>query len=134
MSPYFAGILLFLSSFFRSRYHLGLEIISLRQQWGVLNRKHTSPSSPWQNGIAERWIGNCRRELLDHVIVLGQDHLHRLVRNYVTYYHTDRTHDTLEKDAPRRRSVTSRPGPSASLISSPRVGGLHHRYDWRQAA
>jgi transposase InsO family protein len=111
----------------------GADVVDFLKASGI-TPKHTSPSSPWQNGIAERWVGNCRRELLDHVIVIGQDHLYRLVRNYVAYYHDDRTHDSLEKDAPTRRAVSSRPNPSASLISSSRVGGLHHRYDWRQAA
>jgi transposase InsO family protein len=111
----------------------GADVIDLLKASGI-TPKHTSPSSPWQNGIAERWIGNCRRELLDHVIVSGEEHLYRLVRNYISYYHADRTHDSLEKDAPMMRAVSSRPGQSASLISSPRVGGLHHRYDWQRAA
>jgi putative transposase len=106
----------------------GADVIDLLKASGI-TPKHTSPSSPWQNGIAERWIGNCRRELLDHVIVFGEAHLHRLIRNYISYYHADRTHDSLKKDAPTMRTVSSRPGQSASLISSPRVGGLHHRYD-----
>jgi hypothetical protein len=48
--------------------------------------------SPWQNGVAERWVGSCRRELLDHVIVLNESHLRRLVRDYLEYYHEDRIH------------------------------------------
>jgi len=48
--------------------------------------------SPWQNGIAERWVGSVRRDLLDHVIVLNQRHLGRLMKNYIRYYHQDRTH------------------------------------------
>ena len=59
--------------------------------------------SPWQNGTAERWIGNCRRELLEHVVVLGERHLVRLVRTYVSYYHEDRCHLGLEKDTPNER-------------------------------
>ena len=54
--------------------------------------KRTSFRSPWQNGVAERWVGNCRRDLLDHVIVLNQPHLKRLMNEYVRYYHNDRTH------------------------------------------
>jgi putative transposase len=42
--------------------------------------------SPWQNGIAERWAGSVRRDLLDHVIVLNQRHLRRLLKDYVHYY------------------------------------------------
>jgi len=93
-----------------------------------------SPASPWQNGVAERWIGSCRRELIDHLIVLNEAHLRRLIRDYISYYHTDRIHHVLEKDTPAMRPVSSKPNPSARLVSSPRIGGLHHRYDWQQAA
>jgi transposase InsO family protein len=95
---------------------------------------HNSTASPWQNGVAERWIGSCRRDLLDHLIVLNEAHLRRLIRDYITYYHADRIHDSLEKDAPTMRPVSSKPVPSALLVSFPRIGGLHHRYDWGQAA
>jgi putative transposase len=99
-----------------------------------LRPKRTSRQSPWQNGTAERWIGSCRRELLDHVIALNEEHLRRLIRNYVRYYHEDRIHDSLGKDTPNRRSVETKPAADASLISLPRLGGLHHRYAWRRAA
>ena len=72
--------------------------------------------------------------MLDHVIILNAAHLHRLIRNYISYYHEDRIHDSLEKDSPVARAVSNKPDFSANLISSPRVGGLHHRYDWQQAA
>jgi hypothetical protein len=58
-----------------------------------LTPKRTSLQSPWQNGIAERWVGGCRRELLDHVIPLNEQHLRRLVGNYVSYFHQDRIHE-----------------------------------------
>jgi putative transposase len=90
--------------------------------------------SLWQNGVAERWIGSCRRELLDHVIILDENHLRRLIRDYISYYHEDRIHDSLDKDSPATRAVSNKPDPLAHLISFPRLGGLHHRYDWRQAA
>jgi transposase InsO family protein len=70
-----------------------------------LKPKRTSIQSPWQNGIAERWIGSCRREILDRVIVLDERHLLRLVRDYVSYHHRDRVHDSLEKDAPDHRAI-----------------------------
>ena len=69
----------------------------------------TSFRSPWQNGTAERWIGSCRRELLEHVVVLGACHLIRLVRAYISYYHEDRCHLGLNKDTPSLRAVTHRP-------------------------
>jgi putative transposase len=65
----------------------------------------SSPLSPWQNPYAERLIGSIRRECLDHVIVLGERHLRRLLTAYVTYYHGARTHLALEKDAPTPRRV-----------------------------
>ena len=94
----------------------------------------TSPASPWQNGVAERWIGSCRRELLDQLVVLNDVHLRRLIRDYIAYYHADRIHDSLKKDAPTMRPVSCKPDQSARLVSVPRMGGLHHRYDWQRAA
>jgi hypothetical protein len=73
------------------------------------------------------------REILDHVIPLNETHL-RLIREYVHYHHKDRIHDSLNKDIANRRPVQSRPANDASPISLPRLGGLHHRYAWRQAA
>ena len=96
--------------------------------------KRNAYRSPWQNGVAERWIGSCRRELLNRVIVLHAGHLRRLLREYVEYYTTDRCHLGLEKDAPNRRPTGRRPSRRARVVSLPRVGGLHHRYTWRQAA
>ena len=86
----------------------------------------TSIQSPWQNGVAERWVGSCRRELLDHVIALNERHLKRLVSDYISYYHQDRTHLGLDKRTPAGRSCAAAHGP---VISRRRLGGLHHRYD-----
>ncbi|MFQ5550569.1 MAG: integrase core domain-containing protein [Gemmatimonadales bacterium] len=90
--------------------------------------------SPWQNPVAERWIGSCRRELLKHVVVLDDRHLIRLVRTYLQYYHDDRWHLGLDKDAPVPRLTTPRPSSIGKVVALPRVGGLHHRYEWREAA
>ncbi len=109
------------------------EVLSVLRSIG-LKPKRTSRESPWQNGVAERWVGSCRRELLDHVIPLNEQHLRRLIRDYVRYYHLDRTHDGLGKDTPDRRSIENSPGKGAQVISLRRVGGLHHRYGWQQAA
>lgn len=111
----------------------GTEVADVLIQCGM-KPVRTSPASPWQNGISERWIGSCRRELLDHVVVLNDVHLRRLIREYVSYYHADRIHDSLEKDAPVTRPVSPKPNESARLVSFPRIGGLHHRYDWQEAA
>src|ERR1700674_2851620 len=86
----------------------------------------TSFESPWQNGIAERWIQSCRRDLLNHVIALSERHLSRLLADYVSYYHDDRTHLGLEKGTPNGRA---RCMASGSIFSHDRLGGLHHRYD-----
>ena len=85
----------------------------------------TAYRSPWQNGVAERWVGSCRRELLDHLIVLNEAHLRRLVREYIRYYHEDRTHDGLDKDTPGQRPVERRGADPSQLLAMPRVGGLH---------
>jgi transposase InsO family protein len=94
----------------------------------------TSYRSPWQNGVAERFVGTVRRELLDHLIVLDDRHLHRLFGEYIGYYLKDRTHLGLDKDAPWARPVEPRPARCAAVHAQPRVGGLHHRYRWRAAA
>ena len=99
---------------------------------GIAPRK-TAFRSPWQNGIAERWVGSARRELLDHVIVLNEQHLHRLLREYVDYYNADRVHTQL-RDSPMGRPTEHRPSSEAQIVGIPKVGGLHHRYEWREAA
>jgi len=86
----------------------------------------TSFESPWQNGIAERWIGSCRRDLLDHVIPINARHLKRLLSDYVRYYHEDRTHLALNKGTPNVRVPVVARG---RVIEQRRLGGLHHRYD-----
>ncbi len=98
------------------------------------NPVRISYRSPWQNGTAERWIGSCRRELLQHVVVLSECHFIRLVRSYINHYHEDRCHLGLGKDTPDGRSVTPRPSSTGKVVALPRTGGLHHRYEWRDAA
>ncbi len=91
----------------------------------------TARRSPWQNPYVERVIGSIRRECLDHVIILNERHLRRVLRDYLDYYHRNRTHLGLEKDCPETRSVES---PSLGPIhSEPVLGGLHHRYMRRAA-
>jgi len=109
------------------------EVVALLKATG-LKSKRTSVRAPWQNGVAERWVGGCRREMLDHVIPLNEQHLRRLVGDYVSYFHDDRIHDSLAKDTPHHRPMEQRPSREATVIASPRLGGLHHRYFWRKAA
>ena len=89
----------------------------------------TAPRSPWQNAFAERLIGSIRRECLDHVVVLNERHLRRLLKKYLTYYHGSRTHLGLGKDAPEPRAVMDH----GAILAIPQVGGLHHRYERRVA-
>ena len=91
----------------------------------------TAPHSPWQNPFAERLIGSVRRECLDHVVVLDERHLRRILTTYLGYYHRARTHLSLDKDAPDGRPIE--PAGHGTIITIPEVGGLHHRYVRRAA-
>jgi transposase InsO family protein len=91
----------------------------------------TAPRSPWQNPFVERMIGTLRRDCLSHVVVLNENHLLRLVRRYLAYYHGFRTHLSLEKDTPDMRPVE--PPNQGNIVEIPMVGGLHHRYARRAA-
>jgi putative transposase len=91
----------------------------------------TAPHSPWQNPFAERLIGSIRRECLDHVVVLGEQHLRRILTAYLAYYHRARTHLSLDKDAPDGRPIE--PPELGVIVPIPEVGGLHHRYVRRAA-
>jgi transposase InsO family protein len=98
-----------------------------------IHLQRTALQSPWQNGTAERFVGTVRRELLDHVVVLSEDHVRRLLREYVEYYNADRVHSSIG-DSPSGRPSETRPSGRAKTIRLPRVGGLHGRYTWRDAA
>ena len=87
----------------------------------------SAPRSPWQNAFAERVIGSIRRDCLNHVIVLNEHHLRRLLSSYLGYYHHSRTHLSLEKDCPEPRLV--QPPDQGRIIAFPQVGGLHYRYE-----
>ncbi len=99
-----------------------------RRQVAALNIKEvvTAARSPWQNPYAERAIGSIRRECLDHMIILNERHLKRVLSSYVTYYHGARTHLSLAKDAPDGREVQAIE--NGSVVELKRVGGLHHLY------
>ena len=86
----------------------------------------TAPRSPWQNPYVERLIGSMRRECVDHVIVLNERSLHRILRSYIEYYQHWRTHLALGKDPPVHRVVE--PMALGEVIAQPHVGGLHHSY------
>ena len=98
----------------------------------------TAPRSPWQNAYVERLIGSIRRECLDHVIVVHEVGLRRVLASYVAYYTRSRTHLALAKDSPVPRPVQS---PSTgrivatpkwaacttATIASPRSRSRHER-------
>jgi transposase InsO family protein len=90
---------------------------------GIRDRP-TSFRSPWQNGLVERLIGSARHECMDHVIVLNEDHLRRILSKYASYYNEVRTHLSLGKDAPCTRPIER----FGDIIAQPILGGLHHRY------
>jgi transposase InsO family protein len=90
---------------------------------GIRDRPIT-PASPWQNAFAERLIGSIRRECVDHVIVLGEAHLRRILKSYALYYNEMRTHLALDKDAPLSRTVKR----AGRILCRPILGGLHHEY------
>jgi putative transposase len=90
-----------------------------------------APPSPWQTPYVERLIGSIRRECLDHVIVVNENSLRRILRSYFSYYHKSRTHLSLGKDAPERRPVQM--PELGTVIAIPELDGLHHRYERRAA-
>ena len=101
-------------------------VFSSRVQSLGIHEMKIAPRSPWQNPYVERLIGTLRRECLDHVVVLNETHLRRLLRDYLIYYHRARTHLSLGKDSPEPRPV-ERPD-RGRIVETPMVGGLHHCY------
>ena len=83
-----------------------------------------APASPWQNGFAERLIGSIRRECLDHLVILNEAHLRRILQKYTDYYNNIRTHRSLNKDALAFRPVDQ----FGKVASQAILGGLHHHY------
>jgi transposase InsO family protein len=104
------------------------EVVAAIKSFGI-EPKRTGFQSPWQNGVAERFIGSCRRDLLDHVIVLNERHLKRLMNEFIDYYHEDRTHIGLAKQTPSGRKTAVGKHIGGKVVSLPKLDGLHHRYD-----
>lgn len=104
------------------------EVIDTVKNFGI-QPKRTSFRSPWQNGVAERCVGNCHLDLLDHVIIVNERHLKRLMNEYLRYYHNDRTHLALAKRTPAGRKAEKNPEGHHRVVSMPKLGCLHHRYD-----
>jgi transposase InsO family protein len=108
----------------RDRDRIYGAVVTRRLRAMGIRDKPTARASPWQNGFAERLIGSIRRECVDHIIILSETHLRRILRSYACYYNDIRTHRSLDKDAP-----VSRPVQRTGIISSQAIlGGLHHHY------
>src|SRR2546421_4281269 len=89
----------------RDRDRIYGSVVTRRLRAMGIRDKPTAPASPWQNGFVERLIGSIRRECVDHIIVLGEAHLRRILKSYARYYNERRTHLALDKDAPVSRPV-----------------------------
>jgi putative transposase len=107
------------------------EYFQKRAQGMGIEEVRTAAQSPWQNPYAERVIGSIRRECLNHIIVLSEQHLRRILKSYFHYYHESRTHLSLSKDAPESRAIQA--NKLERIVQIPQLGGLHHRYERRAA-
>ena len=107
----------------RDRDRIYGAVVTRRLRAMGIRDKPIAPASPWRNGFAERLIGSIRRECLDHIIVLGEAHLRRILKSYARYYNETRTHLALAKDAPLSRTVMR----AGRILCRPVLGGLHVR-------
>ena len=108
----------------RDRDRIYGSVVKRRLRAMGIRDKPITPASPWQNAFAERLIGSIRRECVDHLIVIGETHLRRVLKSYAGYYNNFRTHRSLNKDTP-----VSRPAQRIGSIKSHAIlGGLHHHY------
>jgi transposase InsO family protein len=99
-------------------------VVTRRLRAMGIRDKPISAGSPWQNSFAERLIDTVRRECVDHLIVLGEAHLRRVLIKFATYYNECRIHRSLNKDAPFHRAIKH----LGTITSRPVLGGLHHQY------
>ena len=97
---------------------------TIRQSTKISRTCEAPPPYIPDNGFAERLIGSIRREYVDHVVVLGEAHLRRILTRYAAYYNELRTHRSLKKDAPIHRAVQH----VGRIVHAPVLGGLHHQY------
>src|SRR6202795_1498933 len=108
----------------RDRDRIYGAVVTRRLRAMGIRDKPIAPASPWQNGFAERLIGSIRRECLDHIIVLGEVHLRRILKSYARYYNETRTHLALDRAPPLSRTVKR----AGRILCRPVLGGLHHEY------
>lgn len=90
--------------------------------------------SPWQNGIAERWVQTARREVFDRIPIFSSRQAERLLSEYLIVYNRHRTHLALDGDTPAGRPITPKPAPDARLVSRSYADGLAHTFHWTEAA
>ncbi len=108
----------------------GSEVLETIENFDMKD-KPTSPRSPWQNGYCERMVGTLKRECLNHMIIINERHAYRIIREFLQYYHNDRTHQGLEQETPNGRKIE--PPEIGPVKRRPILSGLHHRY-YREAA
>ena len=111
---------------FRDRDRIYGAIVTHRLRAMGIPDKPIAPASPWQNRFAEWLIGSIRRECVDHCTILGEAHLHRILRSYARYYNGIETHWPLDKVVPISRLVQQ----TGSIKSHHILGGLHNHYVW----
>jgi putative transposase len=100
----------------------------------IYNPKVISYKCPWQNGVAERFVLSVRNDILNQMIIFNEDQLRDFLSQYFKYYNNERCHLSVGRDSPIGREIQNKPYKSASIISSPRIGGLHHMYKLDKAA
>ena len=86
------------------------------------------PKSPNLNAICERFLGGLRRECLDHVLILGEDHLRRVLAEWVGHFNGGRPHQGIGQRIPSQRQRPGRADPRGPIVAFPVLGGLHHDY------
>ncbi len=95
---------------------------------GVTELK-TAYRAPRQNATCERFLGSVRRECLDHILILGEAHLRRVLREYARYFNQDRPHQGLAQRIPAPPEAGARcPVTTGRVRVAPILGGLHHTY------
>ncbi len=110
----------------RDRDSIYGEVLQHRVEDMGIKEAVTAARSPWQSPYVERLIGSIRRECLNHIIVLNERHLRRILSSYLDYYHGSRTHLSLDRNSPIEREVEL--PHRGRVVAIPQVGGLHHRY------
>lgn len=94
----------------------------------VIEVLRTPFRAPKANGICERFIGSVRRECLDHLLVLNERHLVRVMEAYIEYYNLYRPHQGLGQGIPIPPKISLTPTPPGGIVATPILSGLHHHY------